>query len=120
MADAADRRVHQHPLARAELRRVHLSVRTFSRRLREETGTTPGQWLNQQRVDHARRLLETTDLTVDRVAAAPGFGTAVSLRQHLAATLGVSPTAYRQTFRARERPDALPDSGPAAGALTPR
>ncbi|HEY9369519.1 GlxA family transcriptional regulator [Streptomyces sp.] len=88
------------PLSLAELAaHARMSVRTFSRRFREEVGTTPAQWLNRQRVDRARRLLETTDLTVDRVAAESGFGTAVSLRQHLAATVGVSPTAYRHTFR---------------------
>jgi transcriptional regulator GlxA family with amidase domain len=79
---------------------ARMSVRTFSRRFRDETGITPGQWLTQQRIDHARRLLETTDLSVDRVADQSGFGTAASLRQHLTATIGVSPTAYRNTFRA--------------------
>ncbi|WP_418960658.1 GlxA family transcriptional regulator [Streptomyces tritici] len=88
------------PLSLAELAaHARMSVRTFSRRFREEVGTTPGQWLTRQRVDLARRLLETTDLTVDRVAAEAGFGTAVSLRQHLATEVGVSPTAYRRTFR---------------------
>jgi hypothetical protein len=76
-------------------------VRTFSRRFREEVGMTPVQWLTQQRIDHARRLLETTDLPVDRVAEESGFGTAASLRQHMAATVGVSPMTYRQTFRAQ-------------------
>jgi transcriptional regulator GlxA family with amidase domain len=90
------------PVSLAELA-VHarMSVRTFSRRFREEVGMTPVQWLTQQRIDHARRLLETTDLPVDRVAEDSGFGTAASLRQHMAATVGVSPMAYRQTFRAQ-------------------
>lgn len=88
------------PLALAELaEHARMSVRTFCRRFREEVGMPPGQWLAQQRVEHARRLLETTDLPVDQVAAHAGFGTAVSLRQHLSATIGVSPTAYRQAFR---------------------
>lgn len=77
-----------------------MSVRTFSRRFREETGMSPGTWLIQQRVRHARRLLETTDLPVDRVATESGLGTAASLRQHLRASIGVSPLAYRKTFRA--------------------
>ncbi|MFC5148374.1 GlxA family transcriptional regulator [Streptomyces aureoversilis] len=79
---------------------ARMSVRTFCRRFRDEVGMPPGQWLQQQRLRHARRLLETTDLTVDRVAAEAGFGTAASLRQHLTAETGVSPTAYRRTFRA--------------------
>ncbi|MFI6639447.1 GlxA family transcriptional regulator [Streptomyces sp. NPDC050504] len=76
-----------------------MSVRTFTRRFREEVGMTPGQWLTQQRVERARQLLESSDLSVDRVARDSGFGTATSLRQHLQAALGVSPTTYRRTFR---------------------
>lgn len=79
---------------------ARMSVRTFSRRFRAETGQPPGVWLAQQRVQHARHLLETTDLSVDAVAAAAGLGTATSLRQHLRASIGVSPLAYRRTFRA--------------------
>ncbi|MEV7612455.1 helix-turn-helix domain-containing protein [Streptomyces sp. NPDC089799] len=90
------------PIALAELaRRAGMSVRTFSRRFREETGTTPGQWLTRQRVEHARRLLEVTDWPVDRIAAESGMGTGASLRRHLAAAIGVAPLAYRATFRAR-------------------
>jgi transcriptional regulator GlxA family with amidase domain len=96
-------RLHE-PLSLTELAaRARMSVRTFSRRFRDEVGMTPLQWLTHQRIDHARRLLETTDLPVDRVATAAGFGTGASLRQHLAATLGVSPMAYRSTFRAAAR-----------------
>ncbi len=76
-----------------------MSVRTFTRRFREETGVSPGQWLTQQRVQRARQLLESTDLPVDRVAREAGFGTAASMRAHLQTALGVSPTAYRRTFR---------------------
>ncbi|EDY43564.1 GlxA family transcriptional regulator [Streptomyces sp. SPB074] len=78
---------------------VAMSVRTFTRRFREETGESPGSWLTRQRVEHARYLLETTALPMERVAAHCGFGSAQSLRQHLRATLGVTPTAYRRTFR---------------------
>ncbi|MGO4418396.1 GlxA family transcriptional regulator [Streptomyces sp. MCAF7] len=77
-----------------------MSVRTFTRRFREEVGVSPGQWLVQQRVERARHLLEGTDLSVDQVARDAGFGTAASMRQHLQTALGVSPTAYRRTFRA--------------------
>lgn len=77
-----------------------MSVRTFTRRFREEVGVSPGQWLTQQRVERARHLLESSDLSVDQVARGAGFGTAQSMRQHLQAVLGVTPTAYRRTFRA--------------------
>jgi len=79
--------------------RAVMSVRTFTRRFRAETGQSPHTWLAAQRVARARRLLETTDLPVDRVAADAGFGTAASLRQHLHAAIGVSPGAYRRMYR---------------------
>lgn len=79
---------------------ARMSVRTFSRRFRAETGMSPGTWLTRQRIEHARHLLETTDLSVDGVAERAGLGTGASLRQHMRATLGVSPLAYRKTFRA--------------------
>lgn len=79
---------------------ARMSVRTFSRRFKAETGLSPGAWLLQQRLLHARHLLETTDLSVDRVAAAAGLGTAAALRHHMRTALGVAPLAYRRTFRA--------------------
>ncbi|MET9296843.1 helix-turn-helix domain-containing protein [Streptomyces sp. NPDC003077] len=79
---------------------ARVSVRTFTRRFRDEVGASPGQWLVRQRVERARYLLETTDWPVDLVAHRAGFGTGTSLRQHLHAVVGVSPQAYRRTFRA--------------------
>ncbi|MGX1755739.1 GlxA family transcriptional regulator [Streptomyces lydicus] len=88
------------PLSLRELAaRESMSVRTFTRRFRDEVGVSPLQWLTQQRIERARQLLEETELTVDRIAAEAGFGTAASLRMHLQAVLGVSPRAYRRTFR---------------------
>ncbi|WP_374117287.1 GlxA family transcriptional regulator [Streptomyces sp. RKAG293] len=89
------------PLTLRELaERESMSVRTFTRRFREEVGISPGQWLVQQRVERARHLLESSDLSVDQVAHRAGFGTAASMRQHLHTALGVSPSAYRRTFNA--------------------
>jgi transcriptional regulator GlxA family with amidase domain len=78
---------------------ARMSVRTFNRRFREETGHAPGAWLIAQRIEHARHLLEATDLPVDEVARRAGMGSGASLRQHLRTALGVSPLAYRRTFR---------------------
>jgi transcriptional regulator GlxA family with amidase domain len=76
-----------------------MSVRTFTRRFRDETGLSPTRWMLQQRVAHARLLLESTDLAVDAVARRSGLGSATALRQHLHAAIGVAPSAYRRTFR---------------------
>jgi transcriptional regulator GlxA family with amidase domain len=78
---------------------ARMSVRTFTRHFRSETGLSPRQWLLRQRVAHAQLLLESTDLGVETVARKSGLGSATALRQHLQATIGVAPTAYRRTFR---------------------
>jgi transcriptional regulator GlxA family with amidase domain len=88
------------PLTLSELaEQSHMSLRTFARRFNEEVGMSPGRWLIQQRVDRARHLLESTDLAVDEIAAQVGFAGGTSLREHLNAVIGVSPLAYRRTFR---------------------
>jgi transcriptional regulator GlxA family with amidase domain len=84
----------------AMARHAGFAPRTFARRFRAETGTTPLQWLLTQRVLLARRLLEATDLPVEHVAARAGFGTAVSLREHFRRAVATTPTAYRAAFAA--------------------
>ncbi|RPK61022.1 Transcriptional activator NphR [Streptomyces sp. ADI95-17] len=92
-------RLHE-PLALTDLAaHARMSRRTFARRFQNEAGIRPGRWLTQQRVARARHLLESTDLPVDEVATQTGFGNDTSLRQHLHAAIGVSPLAYRRTFR---------------------
>jgi transcriptional regulator GlxA family with amidase domain len=89
------------PLTVADMaRHAGYSARSFARRFAAETGTSPLRWLIGQRVEHARRLLEGTDLPVEHVAERAGFGTATALRQHFARALATSPTAYRRAFRA--------------------
>jgi len=77
-----------------------MSRRTFTRRFRQLTGTTVGQWLLRERLTLTQRLLETTEHSVERIAVLAGFGSAVSLRHHFRAAFGVSPTSWRQTFKA--------------------
>lgn len=79
--------------------RASMSVRTFTRRFRAETGTSPGRWLGTQRLDRVRRLLETTDLPVEQIAARTGFGTTAALRHRLHAEIGMAPLAYRRAHR---------------------
>lgn len=91
------------PLALPQLaQHAHMSLRTFSRRFRDETGVTPHQWLIKQRLDRALHLLESTEMTVDQIAAEIGFATAASLRQLMNTELGLSPSVYRRTFRVSE------------------
>jgi AraC family transcriptional activator FtrA len=78
-----------------------VSPRTFARRFREETGTTPLQWLLGRRVLEARRLLEESDLPIETIAWRCGFGTAASLRDHFRRATATTPTAYRRAFSPR-------------------
>jgi AraC family transcriptional regulator, transcriptional activator FtrA len=80
-------------------RRARMSPRTFARRFRAVTGTTPHQWLLSQRILLAQRLLETTDEPVELVAQRCGFASAAGLRQHFSRVVAASPQAYRRTFR---------------------
>ncbi len=90
----------EEPLTLADLAdQARMSLRTFIRRFGDEVGTSPGRWLTQQRVARARELLETSDLSVEQIAARVGFATSASLRQHLRTAIGVSPQAYRRTFQ---------------------
>ena len=77
-----------------------MSTRTFARRFRAETGTTPHRWLTGQRVLRAQQLLEETDEPIERIATACGFGTAAALRHHFNQWRGTTPMAFRRTFRA--------------------
>src|SRR6476469_960377 len=79
-------------------RRSHMSPRTFARRFRAETGSTPHAWVTRQRVQAAEELLERTDHPVDWIADEVGFGNAATLRHHVTRTRGVSPQRYRRTF----------------------
>jgi transcriptional regulator GlxA family with amidase domain len=77
---------------------ANMSARTFARRFVEETGRTPMQWVTDQRVLYARRLLEESDLDIDHVADKSGFGTATLLRHHFRRVIGVTPSDYRRRF----------------------
>lgn len=78
---------------------ARMSRRTFTRRFREATGMTVNRWLSAERVARAQQLLETTDLSIEQVAAEAGFGTSLSLRQHFARQVRTSPSSYRRAFR---------------------
>jgi transcriptional regulator GlxA family with amidase domain len=79
-------------------RRAAMTTRTFARRFKQSTGTTPLQWVLHQRVARAQRMLETTRLGVDEIAISCGFGSAAALRQHFARLVGSTPSGYRSSF----------------------
>ncbi len=80
-------------------KRAAMSRRTFTRHFRQATGTTAVQWLLNQRLALAQRLLETSSRGIEAIASDAGFGSAVSLRQHFTAAFDTSPSAYRKQFR---------------------
>jgi transcriptional regulator GlxA family with amidase domain len=92
---------HAHrPLSVADIAAAAgVSVRTLTRRFTAETGQSPIQWLSGVRIRHAQELLETTDRTVERIAAQTGFPSLSNFRAQFAQTVGVTPGAYRRTFR---------------------
>ncbi|MGQ4512783.1 helix-turn-helix domain-containing protein [Streptomyces sp. DW26H14] len=109
-------RDHMHePLSVPQLaREARLGERTFARRFRDALGTTPLQWLLQERVRLAQELLETTDDPVENISQRTGFGSATNLRHHFGRLVGVSPQTYRHVFRHRaagRRPDGRGESG---------
>lgn len=79
--------------------KAHMSPRTFARRFKAETGSSPHAWLTGQRVLHAERLLEQTDDPIERVAERCGFGSATLLRHHFLRARGTTPQSYRRSFR---------------------
>ncbi|WP_428393537.1 GlxA family transcriptional regulator [Lichenicoccus sp.] len=87
-------------------RKAATSPRTFARRFREQTGTTPLQWLIAARVRRAQELLETTHLSIEEIATAVGFDGAAALRDCFRRTVSVSPKTYRRSLGMPEAPAA--------------
>jgi len=81
--------------------RAAMSVRSFTRRFRAATGAAPIEWLIRLRVRRAQDLLEASDVSVDRIAEAAGFGAPETLRHHFRKVVGTSPSAWRNTFRGK-------------------
>jgi transcriptional regulator GlxA family with amidase domain len=106
-----DENLHRHLTVADMAGRASTSLRTFSRRFREQTGTTPLQWLSTARVRRAQFLLETTQFGVERVATLAGFESAPTFRDRFRRTVGLSPSDYRKSFRPTK------SAGPAGRAV---
>ena len=85
--------------------RVGMSPRNFARVFGREVGTTPARYVEQTRVEAARRRLEESDDPVETVAGDCGFGSAETLRRSFLRILNVAPSDYRDRFRSPNRPD---------------
>jgi AraC family transcriptional activator FtrA len=83
---------------------AHMSTRTLERRFRAETGDSVQNWIAQRRVEHARGLLENSDMTISQIAHTVGFGSTESLRRHFTTATGTSARQYRQTFSVKPDP----------------
>jgi len=92
-APGADHRVPALAVAAA------MSPRHFTRLFTEEVGESPGRYVEQVRIEAARRQLESSTDTLDVIAETCGFGTAETLRRAFHRRLGVAPDSYRQRFR---------------------
>jgi transcriptional regulator GlxA family with amidase domain len=95
MEDNADRQLTVEDIAT----HAGMSTRTLNRRFREQTGTTPLQWLHRARIRHAQSLLETTTHPVERIAVQAGFGSPTAFRERFRRVVGTSPQAYRRAFQ---------------------
>ncbi|THA33355.1 GlxA family transcriptional regulator [Streptomyces sp. A1277] len=89
--------------------RARLSPRHFARAFRTETGTTPGRYVDQVRLEQARRLLEDTTDGVAGIARSCGYGTPEAMRRAFVKALGTAPAEYRRRFGSRS---ADRDTGP--------
>jgi len=96
--------------------RAGMSTRTLNRRFREQTGTTPLQWLHLARIRRAQHLLETTGDGVDRIGATVGFGSPTAFRDRFKRVVGTSPYAYRRAFRSQS---PVPSSSATAAGSGP-
>ncbi|WP_117212556.1 GlxA family transcriptional regulator [Allorhizocola rhizosphaerae] len=81
--------------------RTHMSPRTFARRFKDATGSTPHSWLLHQRLAQVEELLESTDLSIEEIARRVGYASATVLREQFQKRRGVAPRAYRRAFSAR-------------------
>ena len=97
-----ERLIQPYDLA-ALARAFHVSTRTMLRRFGNETGQSPLDFLQQARVDAAKRLLESPDHTVTSAMEHVGYTDQASFRRLFTTRVGMTPAAYRRQFRTPSR-----------------
>ncbi|MCD0448882.1 helix-turn-helix domain-containing protein [Actinocorallia sp. API 0066] len=88
--------------------RAGTSARTLSRRFADRLGVSPGRWLLERRIAHARALLEETDLPVETIARRTGLATSANFRRRFRAAVGTTPSAYRHGHRGLGQSSSAP------------
>jgi transcriptional regulator GlxA family with amidase domain len=104
-------RLHESLTVDTLAREARMSRRSFVRQFRSATATTPARWILEQRLNSARLLLETTDWSIDEIATACGFGSAVTFRQNFVSAYSIAPTAYRRQFAETPRTPRIRATG---------
>ena len=81
----------------SELAKIgNLSVSRFEHLFKEETGISLGAYRQRLRIENAKNLLTSTDLTVSEISELVGFGDSLYFSRIFKSKTGLSPTEYRQ------------------------
>ncbi|HEY1998953.1 GlxA family transcriptional regulator [Paraburkholderia sp.] len=89
--------------------RAHMSARNMTRLFTRECGVSPATFLNNARIDAARRFLESTDLTLREIAKRCGFDGTDGFRRTFQRRLQINPADYRDRFRSGDAPEPAHD-----------
>lgn len=111
LLDAMRGRLDRTMTIAALAREAAMSERTFLRRFKEMTGSTPADWLLTLRIDCAKQLLEAGSASIEDIAMMAGFGSAATLRMHFRTVIGISPRDYRKRFTHTIVADVFPRHG---------
>lgn len=83
-------------------RNANMTRRTFDRYFNKVYKITPLEWLSQRKLETAKTLLESTDLSIEKIAITSGYNNSITLRQNFKKYLSISPSRYRQSFNSRK------------------
>lgn len=78
---------------------LNMSTRNFTRVFHKQTGIPPAKFIEKLRVEKARKCLEDTNISLERIAEQCGLGNLISMRRTFLRHLMTTPSDYRRTFR---------------------